>query len=438
MGKSTFGNFLLDPGEHHMLDEETFTTATDNTSTTQEVRAVTKKVRIEGSRYVTLTIIDTPGLNESAEKDLSHMIQLIKKLSEFVEIRACILVIKFNAKIDVQYKATMQYYSRLLPGLFDKNVIIVMTDFATDDHSEKLRMRRKIDVDKVKDNTIAELRRCSNSQLSYKPSVFKIDCLPRPTEMETSLTVRTAIIDCIFESLKPGSIKDRMVAKTDYIKQKDAEKVENLNGQISGYNFRLKQNHKKSKEALDETEKKEREINTIQHSINDLTRKKKDKDTQDDVVAENWSIEESWKFLRWFSREFYVASPYEKTRYKTWTNGKCEFKEIIETSTSVKGKVEGKFMRGIYASVTIYTEKRQKYASEISELDSIIAKTRTRLEVAKAQREQFKKEQKEHSKEMQLLEEYIKENSNEAEKWSSNQMSIEEAMSRLEELTMSD
>ena len=435
MGKSTLGNFLLDPDEYHMFDKQTFVAAMDNRPMTQEVRAVTRKVRSnEDTQYTTLSIIDTPGLNESAEKDLSHMIQIINKLSEFGEIRACILVIKFNAKIDAQYKATIQYYSKLLPGLFDKNVIIVMTDFATDGHSEKVRERHRINVDKVKENTIAELRQCSISQLTYKPSVFMIDCLPRDTEMKTSLTVRTAIIDYIIETLKPVSVTDRMVTKTDYIKQKDAKKVEKLDGEISGYKTRLKQVHQKSEEALDETEKKQKEINAIQNSINDLTKKKIDKDTQDDVVAENWSIEESWKLFRWFTREFYVESPYEKTRYIKWTNGKCEFKEIIETSRSVRGKVEGQLMRGIYANITVYTEKRQKYAREISELDGKIATETAHLELVKAQCDQFKEKQKEHSKEIQLLEEYIEEKSKEATKWSSDLMTIEEAKSRLKEL----
>lgn len=35
-------------------------------------------------------------------------------------------------KIDAQYKATVVYYRWLLPLLFEKNVIIVLTNFPTD------------------------------------------------------------------------------------------------------------------------------------------------------------------------------------------------------------------------------------------------------------------------------------------------------------------
>lgn len=437
MGKSTFGNFLLDPDEHHMLDEQTFAAATDNTPMTQEVRAIERNVRIDSS-YKTFSIIDTPGLNESAAKDLSHMIQIIDKLSEFGKFRACILVVKFNAKIDAQYKATIHYYSRLLPGLFDKNVIIVMTDFATDNRSERMRERQKIDVAKVKENTIAELCQCSNSQLSYSPPLFMIDCLPLDAaEKEISLTVRTAIIDYIYQSLTPASITDRMVAKTDYIKQKDAEKIEKLNGEIKGYNERLKQANQKSKEALDETLKREKEINEIQKCIDDLTRKRDDLDKEDDVVAESWSIEERWKMFQWFTRAFNVESPHQMTRYTKWTNGRCKFKEITETTKSVKGKVAGKFMRGVYASVTVYTEKRQKYAREISRLHNEISTAKKNLDAAKVKRDKFKEEHNDHIKQIKLLEDYIKEKNKETDKLSLDLMTIEEARSRLEELTMS-
>ena len=68
MGKSTFGNFLLNPDEEHMFETKTFATATDNKPMTQEVKVATKSVHIDGRRRVDLTIIDTLGLNESAAR----------------------------------------------------------------------------------------------------------------------------------------------------------------------------------------------------------------------------------------------------------------------------------------------------------------------------------------------------------------------------------
>ena len=434
MGKSTLGNFLFDPDEKHMLDNPTFAAATDNKPMTQEVKAIRRKVQIEAGKNLWLDLIDTPGLNESADKDLSHMIDIIKMLNKCGEIKACILVVKFNAKIDAQYIATMEYYSRLLPGLFDRNVIIVMTDYATDERSELQRKRQHIDVEQVKRNTIVELSKCSNNQISYSPQLFTIDCLPLGSgEVETSLTVRKAIIDYMksFLSIK---VKDQMVAKTDYVKQKDAEKYEKLEGEIVGYKNRLKEEYKNSDEVLDETHKKEAKITQIENEIKNLDKKLRDKNTTEDVVAAQWFINEEWRMLRWFTREFSIESSFEITRYTTWSNGKCEFKEITQTTKSVKGKVEGSFMRGIYASVTAYTEKRIKYADEIEDLNRRLTREKEFLVEYKKDREKYQKEHEKKLGEIDLLKECIAKTKDEADKCRSELMTVEEAMARLDEL----
>lgn len=70
----------------------------------------------------TLTIIDTPGLNESKESDLEHMIDLVETIQTAETIKACILVVKFSAKID------QQYLSSIMPNccpLFLKTVFLL-------------------------------------------------------------------------------------------------------------------------------------------------------------------------------------------------------------------------------------------------------------------------------------------------------------------------
>ena len=434
MGKSTLGNYLFDPNEKHMLDNPTFAAATDNKPMTQEVKVVRQKVQVEGSRNVWLDVIDTPGLNESADKDLSHMIDIIKMLNKCGEIRACILVVKFNAKIDAQYRATMEYYSKLLPGLFDKNVIIVMTDYATDERSEQQRKRQRIDVEQVKRNTILELGKCSNNQISYSPQLFTIDCLPLGSdEMKTSLTIRTAIID-FMKTFLPIKVKDQMVAKTDYIKHVDAARYEKLQGEIEGYKKRLKEQYKDSDKALDDTHKKETKITQIESEIKNLETNLRDKNTTEEVVAAQWSINEEWRVLRWFTREFNIESQHEITRHSTWTNEKSEFKEITKTTKSVKGKVTGNFMRGIYASVTAYTEKKIKYADEIADLNTRLRREKEFLVEYKEEREKYQKEHGKKLAEIELLENCIAERNADAEKCLSDLMTVGEAMERLDEL----
>ena len=73
-------------------------------------------------RFSRLTVIDTPGLNEST-----------------------------------QYTATIEYYAKLLPALFEKNVFIVMTNYETGERAELLKKKQGINEEH------ANTRECSKN-----------------------------------------------------------------------------------------------------------------------------------------------------------------------------------------------------------------------------------------------------------------------------------
>ncbi|XP_011406668.1 PREDICTED: uncharacterized protein LOC105314282 [Amphimedon queenslandica] len=429
MGKSTLGNFLLNPDDKHLFNKQTFPSATTNRPMTEEVKVVSKRVRIEASKSEMLTIIDTPGYIKNGEKDLLHIINIIRKLNECGEIKACILVIKFSSKIDAQCKATMKHYSRLLPDLFDKNVIIVMTEFYTDTRSEALRKRQCIDVEQVKRNTIIELTKYSNNQISYSPQLFTIDCLPMTSaEKETSLIERKAILNYVFQ-LPPIRIKIQKIPKPDYIIHKDAQENDKLQGQIKGYSERLKEFYKTSKEALEDAHKKEREFNEIESKINNLETNLRDKNTTEDVVASQWSFNGGWIRSRLMTRDFNVKSPHKITNYSM--NGNCEFNDVVQTSYTVSGRVQGKFSRRINASVIAYTEKRIKYADEIEDSKRRLSIENTNLTQCKSACEDFHKIHEESETEIKLLEQQIDEIRATAARFQSDFMTLDEAMSKL-------
>uniref|UniRef100_A0A1X7U0P4 AIG1-type G domain-containing protein n=1 Tax=Amphimedon queenslandica TaxID=400682 RepID=A0A1X7U0P4_AMPQE len=434
MGKSTFGNYLIDPDEAHMYDNQTFPIATDNMPMTQDVKVVDKTVQIDGGRDYFIQLIDTPGLNESATKDLSHMIDIIKKVNECEEIRACILVVKFNAKIDAQYRATLNYYSRLFPDLFESNVIIVMTEFKTDEDSNKLRKRQNIDVEQIKRDTVSELCKCSDKKLTYSPQIFTIDCLAiQDAAKEISQNVRRAILDYIFQ-LQPINVTNLMVAKTDYIQQKDNEKLKELLGEIEGYKERLIEAHKRSEEALNEIHKKELEITKIETKIKNTEEKLNQKDTDEDVIAAQWSMNEEKPVLQFSSKNFSIKSQHEIKSYTTWTNGQCEFEEIDQSYNEVKGTVKGEFIHGTYATVIANTKKRIKYAKEIEDLNKKLEKETQSLTKCKKKRDDDRMTYQRAETEMELLVKYIDMRRSRAKKCQSDLMKIDEAIQRLREL----
>ena len=196
-GKSALGNFLLNPDEEHLYEKQYFLRAIDNIPCTPETMVATETVSSPSLKgFKQLTVVDTPGLNESSEKDLEHMIGLVEKLEDVKEVSACIIVVKFDGKIDTQYKNTIKYYSRLLPALFEKNLIIVMTGYDCNEKAEKKRKKARIDVQTIQENTAQEIVKICG--FSFEPMLFKIDSLPDDDDLENNLEVRDAILSYIF------------------------------------------------------------------------------------------------------------------------------------------------------------------------------------------------------------------------------------------------
>ena len=428
-GKSTLGNFLIDPGDETLFDKQIFKTAQTNIPQTQNVSQ--EAFKLKGS-HLQLTVIDTPGLNESDMHDLKHMIQIIDSLQQVDGVLACVLVVKFTSKIDAQYRATVQYYRKLLPSLFERNVIVVMTGFATDDRSEQLRKRQGIDVQQIKRNTVREI--VESGSLAYDPLLFTIDCLPfGEEERKLNLKVRDAILDKI-ASQKLFTSKSLMVAKTTFLINEDQENVKGYEGEVTGYNKRLQQANAKATEALQKTQSKEQEITDKDKELKSLQAELHEKDSSDLTEVAGWSINEEWKFFQWLSKSFDKTAPCEIDSVDRWTNGHCEWKDYEETKYRVSGKVEGEFMRGIYASVSLQASKRKKYKREIESLKQKIDQVEKHQHSLKEHLSEIKEHYKEYTQEMKLLGEFIKEKRVMIDALSGDYMTLDEARKRLKVL----
>ena len=442
-GKSTLGNFLVNPDEKHIFadDDQTFRTARSNKPQTQNCLTASTTVSTQlfngGKLSLDLKVIDTPGLNEGAEKDLHHMIDLVKHLQRMGEVRACVMVIKFNSKIDMQYKATVRYYSKLLPFMFERNVIIVMTDFATDQKSIRKRQRQHVDVEQQKNNTIREIVECGG--LGYDPPVFAMDCLPDDDdERAVNLQVRTALLEYV-HFLRPVKAKSLKVAKTDYVREEDKKKIQHLDGKVRGYNERLQAIEAKAKGALTKIEQLEKSVTGLQEKLKNLKAERDDKDSSEVVVANKWSVSKEWKVFEWLSAEIDLTSKWEVTGVKKWHNGYCKWVGFSRSGNRVTGRLEGNFMRGLYADVTLETEKRFKYGTEIVRLNQEIEDAEKQKDVLSGDLAKVQSDNEEFSEEMKSLRGYIAENRKIIDEiTSSDPMTIEDALARLQILSSAD
>ena len=344
-GKSSLGNFLINPDDDHLCKHQIFATAKSNLPETQRVQVEESHIKLPGNAGdFQFKIIDTPGLNEM-NSDFQHMIDILETIKEEKSIKACILVVKFDSKIDAQYVSTVTYYSKLLPFLFERNVIIVMTDFAADERSVMMRERRGIDVDEEKSRAVDTI--VKSGCLNYKPIVFTIDSLPAEDEdeREVNLGERLAILQCINYSMTPVNSESVKVAKTDDLKQKDREIIGKCEGQISGYNERLQQTQGKHSEKLKEIERIENKI-TYNTSYLKTTKEALDqKDSEALVVVGTWNFSKTWKMFRKTEEEFDITVPYLDVKVSKWDNGNCTWEKFSarrtegDTGTRVTGKL---------------------------------------------------------------------------------------------------
>lgn len=431
-GKSTFGNYLVDPSEQHLFGDQIFKTAKNNLPETQNVKEYEIVLKRSECDQLRLTVIDTPGLNEDAERDLHHMMQIVEQLKNVEAVRACVLVVKFNSKIDSQYKATIQYYKKLLPSLFEKNVVVVVTDLPTDSRSEALRKRQGIIVDNVLGNIRKEI--VKNGELTYDPMIFTIDCLPVDAEEQaTSMQTREAFIQFIAQ-MEPFTETTFKVAKTPYVVKKDDETAKKYEGEIAGYNGRLKEANELAKECLEMKERKGQQITEEEKQITKLQSEVDEKDTAEHVTAKSFNLEMKWKLFRTQESAYDVESEWRIVNVKKWTNGHCYWLDEIANDRRVKGKVRGKFMRGLYANMTLETEKRLKYASNIRTLRQELREARIHREKLEREQKRIEAEHEQYKEEFALLEKFIKQRRKNITELADPYMTMSEATIHLVEL----
>ena len=429
-GKSCLGNFLLNSGD----EEEIFRVARDNAPTTKLTGIANAHFdNIDGFSEFHLNVIDTPGLNEGTREDLQNIIGIIEKLRGLNEIGACILVVKFDAKIDAQYKETVKYYAKLLPSLFEKNVIIVMTKYATHEAAVKQRKKEKIDVEGIKYNTVREIMKCV--ELKYEPMLFTIDCVPLDeAELKSNLMVRYSIFQYLL-SCCPLSVPVLRVAKTPFMFHKDQEQIRQYEGEANGYNDRLKKANKRAERALSELKKLDDEVNHKTKKLYTLQSKYDEKNTSELVTAQSWSTESEWKFLQSQTATYDLMPSVDIENVKRWSSGEVIWEDEVSSKSRLKGVVKGNFMRGLYANITIETQKRKKYKDELEKLGRQLEQMKENIEIAERKRDECRVRNKEFQYEIGELASYVERNTELIRKLSLPTMSIEEAYARLAELT---
>lgn len=437
-GKSTLGNFLIDPDDSSSTPA--FAVATDNKPMTKSTKVA--DVPITATRDIenftgekALVIIDTPGLNESKSEDLLHMKDIIERLNKVKRIKACVFVVKFSAKIDQQYKDTIDYYSQLLPDLFKSNVLVVVTDYQTDKRSEAMRKRQRINVEEIKANIKAEI--VATAKMHYSPILFPIDCLPfDEAEKLVSLEMRNAILSHIFA--QPDIMVESLkVAKTKAIKEDDEKKKMMLRGIIEAYSSELEKANKTASAVLNEIKEKQERIANIEMNLVSPKQHLKDLDVDDAVVSNFASSDhDSKNWYTYLYTNFDLESEWDIIRVEWWKfHRHNKWKRCSETRRRVTARLEGVYGGALHASITLYTKKKWMYESEIDQLKSEISQMESDLRLAKSEAKHCQERNQEHRDAIANLVGFMKKTNRDIEKIAADSMTIEEAESRINSMT---
>ena len=446
MGKSSLGNFLLDSAPSASDDDKSlyvawpppddqregggqrFRTARSNEPETMAVQfASNLKTKPR------LVVIDTPGLNESAVKDLSHMIDIVKVVKSHGSITACILCVKFDSKIDAQYKATIAYYAKLLPTLFEKNVVIVMTNYLWSDDAMRMRETQGIDVVAIVRNTVRAVMECAD--LRAEPPVFLIDSVPLyKKDLSMSERNRKSILEYI-QTLDPIPIKDMTVAKTPELKNHDKMEIGRLEGAVHGYNMRLQEANQAAAKVLIEIEQKEKKVAAIHAKLQQIIHELRDKDSVMLVPSQSWNLSNSWKWFQSQSESFSLSSAWPIAKFNRWDNGHLEWVEFTldKKKGTARGKVQGEWFRGLYASLTLLTEKRVMHKEEIARLNKEKKSYEKSLQELTSALDKYKAKHSKHAEEIHLLNIFMQEQNEKKMHLTAEYMTIDEACKRLEE-----
>lgn len=155
-GKSTLCNFLHDLGEGHF--EFVPAPIDSHQPQTQETVPVVIQVKNSVSYAGTkITLIDTPGLNESIERDLDHMKSLYKTIRKIENINAIALVIPFNFKVDMQWLATMTFFrDAFLPLFVHGHACLAVTHMSKEDYQNA---QDDIGFEDLQKKTLAEVNK---------------------------------------------------------------------------------------------------------------------------------------------------------------------------------------------------------------------------------------------------------------------------------------
>jgi len=228
-------------------------------------------------------------------------------------------------------------------------------------------------------------------------------------------------------------LENMFFVKTKEIKEDDLNKINKNMGEINGYNKRLIEEEDTKKNLIDKVQAGLKEINDVKMDIEKMDRSIKEHDNDELITVDVWNAKETWEWFEWLERDFDLKYEILIDKFDKITNGKSNFKIEQENIHQIKGKLIGKFMRGLYASIEVKTKKSTKYASKIISDKKEKEILTMKLKIYQDKYDNLVKNQQDNIKLIQDLERFNLKLNEENKILFQDKMTLEEARQRLNE-----
>jgi hypothetical protein len=368
-GKSLLGNYLIN-GE---ASKKPFKIGGEGISETKDITSASVKAthtnyndkgeEIGVTKY-NITIVDTPGVSDSENRDLINLLRIIKELKA-KSVGTVALIVNYERRFyDKSFTDNVMFYKQLFPDLFDKNLFILFTNVSI--AKSKVQSREFQEVN-LKEQLIKESDKLRQLfKISFVAHDF-IESIPLEKEdVEHSASVRQFL-------LARCSIADQIQILFDKIPKLPAmiefskSEISRLEEKVIGYIDGSTKAHLKLKSVLnaklnqwtrlqEATENKDRKIKQLEYQSSDELK----------LMSEIKFMDKEWK-LGWQSAEYDfgklpcviraspVITPNDCYKYDTFGG--------IGYNTE-RGKVSSCFLKGLFGTVMAYTYNKDWYALE--------------------------------------------------------------------------
>ena len=247
-GKSSLGNFILGiPDAFEVSDDP-------ESCTTDTVKRTSKLDKL-------ITVIDTPGLQDSKGRDKVHYEQMLKIIKSLKDIHFILIVLNFQSPrftYSIQYM--IQFLCNVFPKDFRHHIGIVFTHY---EHEYQLKINKKKKIDDPKEIKLKK----------YVPEIMKL--IHKTTNEELFLGPPVFFLDSYVEDDNSNEELQRLIAFAKCLKPiEDIRQNTNLN-------------YKTVIEEFDERREEKVEGNVIITYIKDFKRNKYT-DYQGNVTYDDW------------------------------------------------------------------------------------------------------------------------------------------------------